>query len=82
MPLMRDIDTHGDFEAPAEADGDKKDAKDDDAMAPIKLFNCEWGQDPDTQPKHCFQRRTLKHVSPTDENLKKKVVANYIQIEK
>jgi hypothetical protein len=33
MPLMRDIDTHGDFEAPAEADGDKKDAKDDDALS-------------------------------------------------
>lgn len=34
MPLMRDIETHGDFEHPAEGDGEKKDAKDgDDALS-------------------------------------------------
>lgn len=34
MPLMRDIETHGDFEAPAEDAGDKKDTKDgEDALS-------------------------------------------------
>jgi len=45
IPLMRDIETHGDFEQPAEAEGDKKEAKDgDDALS-------EGAEEPEQQKK-------------------------------
>ncbi len=59
MPLMRDIDTHGDFEAPAEADGDKKDAKDDDALS-------EGAEEPEQSKKR--NKNSIKLTADVEQN--------------
>ena len=60
MPLMRDIETHGDFEHPAEGDGEKKDAKDgDDALS-------EGAEEPEQSKKR--NQNSIKLTADVEQN--------------